>query len=216
MSYEIASREPRGRPARPAGRAEPPEPGRACDLREAEPPRGSSASRPPRRSRPLVGYEPARLEAAGQASHRRDRAPGATADAVIVLWMAGGMASTETFDPKRYTAVRAGRADQGRAEHVSDHRHQRGPHQVHAGARADRERHGQRLDHPHLHGRGPRVHPALAPPVPLAHGLHPLRSRRRCRISGRSSRARSARRTPTCRRSSRSARRSKAPGRSAR
>jgi hypothetical protein len=26
-----------------------------------------------------------------------------TADAVIVLWMAGGMAHTETFDPKRYT-----------------------------------------------------------------------------------------------------------------
>jgi hypothetical protein len=27
----------------------------------------------------------------------------ATADSVIVLWMAGGMAQTETFDPKRYT-----------------------------------------------------------------------------------------------------------------
>jgi hypothetical protein len=31
-----------------------------------------------------------------------------TADAVIVLWMAGGMASTETFDPKRYTAFEKG------------------------------------------------------------------------------------------------------------
>ena len=30
-------------------------------------------------------------------------APKATADSVIVLWMAGGMAHTETFDPKRYT-----------------------------------------------------------------------------------------------------------------
>jgi hypothetical protein len=29
--------------------------------------------------------------------------PRATADTVIVLWMAGGMAHTETFDPKRYT-----------------------------------------------------------------------------------------------------------------
>ncbi len=29
--------------------------------------------------------------------------PQATADAVIVLWMAGGMAHTETWDPKRYT-----------------------------------------------------------------------------------------------------------------
>ena len=32
----------------------------------------------------------------------------ATADTVIVLWMAGGMASTETFDPKRYTPFSAG------------------------------------------------------------------------------------------------------------
>ena len=31
-----------------------------------------------------------------------------TADTVIVLWMAGGMASTETFDPKRYTAYENG------------------------------------------------------------------------------------------------------------
>jgi len=32
----------------------------------------------------------------------------ATADSVIVLWMAGGMAHTETFDPKRYTAFEPG------------------------------------------------------------------------------------------------------------
>ena len=30
------------------------------------------------------------------------------ADTVIVLWMAGGMAHTETFDPKRYTAFEKG------------------------------------------------------------------------------------------------------------
>src|SRR4051812_19972576 len=36
-----------------------------------------------------------------------------TADTVIVLWMAGGMAHTETFDPKRYTAFEKGlKADQ--------------------------------------------------------------------------------------------------------
>jgi Protein of unknown function (DUF1501) len=34
--------------------------------------------------------------------------PRATADAVIVLWMAGGMAQTETFDPKRYTPFAPG------------------------------------------------------------------------------------------------------------
>jgi hypothetical protein len=32
----------------------------------------------------------------------------ATADAIIVLWMAGGMAQTETFDPKRYTPFSPG------------------------------------------------------------------------------------------------------------
>ncbi len=32
----------------------------------------------------------------------------ATADTVILLWMAGGMAQTETFDPKRYTEYQSG------------------------------------------------------------------------------------------------------------
>ncbi len=35
-------------------------------------------------------------------------APKATADRVIVLWMAGGMAHTETFDPKRHTPFTPG------------------------------------------------------------------------------------------------------------
>ncbi len=34
--------------------------------------------------------------------------PKATADRVIVLWMGGGMAHTETFDPKRYTPYATG------------------------------------------------------------------------------------------------------------
>jgi Protein of unknown function (DUF1501)/TAT (twin-arginine translocation) pathway signal sequence len=37
-------------------------------------------------------------------------APAATADRLIILWMAGGMAHTETFDPKRYTPYSAGLA----------------------------------------------------------------------------------------------------------
>ena len=32
----------------------------------------------------------------------------ATADTVILLWMAGGMAHTDTFDPKRYTPFTKG------------------------------------------------------------------------------------------------------------
>jgi len=35
-------------------------------------------------------------------------APRASADTVILLWMAGGMAHTETFDPKRFTAYEKG------------------------------------------------------------------------------------------------------------
>jgi hypothetical protein len=36
------------------------------------------------------------------------RTRNATADSVIILWMGGGMASTETFDPKRYTPFSPG------------------------------------------------------------------------------------------------------------
>ena len=49
----------------------------------------------------LAGREPRRLQAQGSG-------PTATADAVIVLWMAGGMAQTETWDPKRYTPFEPG------------------------------------------------------------------------------------------------------------
>jgi hypothetical protein len=47
----------------------------------------------------LVGREPILA---------RTAQPKATADAIIVLWMAGGMAQTETFDPKRYTPFEKG------------------------------------------------------------------------------------------------------------
>ncbi len=40
----------------------------------------------------------------------KDDQPKATADSVIVLWMAGGMAHTETFDPKPYTPFEKGMA----------------------------------------------------------------------------------------------------------
>src|SRR5688572_26797534 len=53
----------------------------------------------------LAGREP--IFAQGSPARR------ASADAVIVLWMAGGMAQTETFDPKRYTPFAPGvRVDQ--------------------------------------------------------------------------------------------------------
>src|SRR5262245_63489520 len=49
----------------------------------------------------LAGREPALVTA--QALN-----PKPTADAIIVLWLAGGMAQTETFDPKRYTPFEPG------------------------------------------------------------------------------------------------------------
>ncbi len=54
-----------------------------------------------------TGYPQAML-AAGEETVEEKITP--TADTVIVLWMAGGMAHTETFDPKRYTPYKAGLA----------------------------------------------------------------------------------------------------------
>lgn len=48
----------------------------------------------------LIGAEPTMVKGATPNA--------ATADSIIVLWMAGGMASTETFDPKRYTPFAPG------------------------------------------------------------------------------------------------------------
>jgi len=48
----------------------------------------------------LIGGEPEIVRAASPEP--------ATADSIIVLWMAGGMAQTETFDPKRYTPFAPG------------------------------------------------------------------------------------------------------------
>jgi hypothetical protein len=45
-----------------------------------------------------------------RAEEPKSGASKATADTVIVLWMGGGMAHTETFDPKRYTPFEKGMA----------------------------------------------------------------------------------------------------------
>ena len=50
-----------------------------------------------------AGFPRRVLAAAAEAEQAK-----ATADTVIVLWMGGGMAHTETFDPKRYTAYYKG------------------------------------------------------------------------------------------------------------
>jgi hypothetical protein len=52
----------------------------------------------------LAAGDPRQLAAAEAVAAR----PKAAADTVIVLWMGGGMAHTETFDPKRYTPFEKG------------------------------------------------------------------------------------------------------------
>jgi hypothetical protein len=56
----------------------------------------------------LAGREPTLVRASAPAFAQASARQAATADAVIVLWMAGGMAQTETFDPKRYTPFQPG------------------------------------------------------------------------------------------------------------
>jgi hypothetical protein len=51
----------------------------------------------------LAAGEPRPLRGAEKVEH-----PKATADTCILLWMAGGMAAPETFDPKRYTPFEVG------------------------------------------------------------------------------------------------------------
>src|SRR4051812_25876487 len=51
----------------------------------------------------LASGEPRPLSAAEKVEHPRP-----TADTCILLWMAGGMAAPETFDPKRYTPFEIG------------------------------------------------------------------------------------------------------------
>jgi hypothetical protein len=51
----------------------------------------------------IAAGEPRPLAAAEKVSH-----PKPTADTCILLWMAGGMAAPETFDPKRYTPFEVG------------------------------------------------------------------------------------------------------------
>jgi hypothetical protein len=55
-----------------------------------------------------AGYPRAILAKDPSVADAYEKVAPATADTVIVLWMAGGMAATETFDPKRYTPFEKG------------------------------------------------------------------------------------------------------------
>ena len=60
----------------------------------------------------------------------KSQQPKATADTMILLWMAGGMAQTETFDPKAYTPYETGLECEPGPEHLPLDRHGRGQHQA--------------------------------------------------------------------------------------
>src|ERR1700678_1334449 len=51
----------------------------------------------------LAGGDPGLVHGAEPLKH-----PKPTADTIILLWLAGGMAAPETFDPKRYTPFEIG------------------------------------------------------------------------------------------------------------
>ena len=49
--------------------------------------------------------------------------PAATADSCILIWMAGGMAAPDTFDPKHHVPFEEGVAAKGYYQHVPRDRH---------------------------------------------------------------------------------------------
>ncbi len=94
-----------------------------------------------------------------------------TADTVIVLWMAGGMAHTETFDPKRYTPYENGLASNKVLSTfpaidtaVDNIKLSQGLEKI---ARNDGSRNADSL----LYGGRSRFHFAFAPSVSVAHRL---------------------------------------------
>ena len=147
----------------------------------------------------LIGREPRPLQAQGSR-------PNATADAVIVLWMAGGMAQTETWDPKRYTPFEPG----VRTERVLSTFPSIDTAVDNIKISQGLERVARVMDRGAIirtfQAAGSRIHPALAPSVSLAHRLHSAADG--CDAAHRCGRfpERSGRRIRPCRRSSRSAR----------
>ena len=102
---------------------------------------------------------------------REGRAPEPTADTCILLWMAGGMAAPETFDPKRYTPFEVGvpaekilctfPAIDTAVDNIK----------ISQGLENVAKVHGPRHADPLARRRRPGQHPALAASVPLAHRL---------------------------------------------
>ena len=112
----------------------------------------------------LAGGSPAALWA-------QSEKPKPTADTIILLWMAGGMAQTETFDPKRPAEFQTGLAAKDvlstfrPIDTAVDHiKISEGLERI---ARGD----GSRNADPFLSSRRPGIHSAFAASISLAHRL---------------------------------------------
>ena len=113
-----------------------------------------------------------RLISAAEAGKKIEH-PKPTADTCILLWMAGGMAAPETFDPKRYTPFEVGvpvekilstfPAIDTAVDNIK----------ISAGAGEHRQGDGPGDADPLARPGRPGQHPALAAPVSLAHRLRP-------------------------------------------
>ena len=94
-----------------------------------------------------------------------------TADTVILIWMAGGMAHTETFDPKRFTPYDHGDGRQPGAEYVQIGADGAGRYSFFRWAAIHWQGNGPGYAHSVLRSGRHGAHSALAPPVSLAHLL---------------------------------------------
>ena len=95
----------------------------------------------------------------------------ARADRMILLWMAGGMAQTETFDPKRYTPYQSGPRIQPGAQHLPQRQYRGRRHTTFRRTRRHRKSNGPRYVDPIASRRRSGLHPSFASSVPLAHRL---------------------------------------------
>ena len=99
--------------------------------------------------------------------------PEAKADSCILIWLAGGMAAPDTFDPKALPSVRGGLGHEQDPQHLSRDRHQRGRAEDHQRLGEYRSGHGPRNAHPFGFSTGFGLDPSFPPSIPLAYRIVP-------------------------------------------
>ena len=138
----------------------------------------------------LMAGEPRLLRA--DATGAKIEHPVAKADACILLWMAGGMAAPETFDPKRYQPFEVGLPVEKMMSTFPAIDTAVDNIKISPGAGEHRAGDGPRHADPLARAARPGPHPALAASVSLAHRLRAAADRRRAahrRVDGPRARA---------------------------